>query len=81
MLSILLYYVCYVYFVYYYFICYFLQCIILQCCTLGLYTAIFSLVKWKKTRVKMENSSKWKEHQRKNTFLGGITGKLHLGEG
>jgi hypothetical protein len=34
-----------------------------------------------KLRVKMENSSKWKEHQRKNTFLGGITGKLHLGEG
>jgi hypothetical protein len=34
-----------------------------------------------KTRVKMENSSKWKEHQWKNTFFGEITGKLHLGEG
>jgi hypothetical protein len=67
---------------YYYFICYFLQCIILQCCTLvciWLYFAEFN----GKTQGdgKMENSSKWREYQRKNTFLGGIIGKLHLGEG
>jgi hypothetical protein len=33
-----------------------------------------------KPRVKMENSSKWKEHQRKNTFLGGISGNSILGK-
>jgi hypothetical protein len=29
----------------------------------------------------IENSSKGKEHQRKNACLGGISGKLQLGEG